>query len=296
MKNNTKIGVAIIGAGNIGTDLMFKVQRSALLEMLLLADITTDSDGMRRAQESGVWTSAEGLDAVLASDDAKIVFDATSATVHAAHAPKLKEHGKIAIDLTPAAVGPYVVPCVNMAEHLASPNVNLTTCSGQSTIPIVAAVSRVCRVRYAEVVVTTSSMSSGAGTRRNIDEVTTTTADGLRKIGGADESKAIVILNPADPPITMRNTIYTEVENADSQKILESVKDMVSALQRYVPGYRMTVEPRVDGDLVVCMTEVEGAGDYLPRHAGNLDISTAAAVAVGERFAEALLSRESVSA
>ena len=294
MTDKRKISVAVIGAGNIGVDLTFKVQRSPLLDMLLLADIKADSEGMRRAQASGVRTSADGLDAVIALDDAKIVFDATSASVHATNAPILKQHGKIAIDLTPAAVGPYVVPCVNMTEHLSAPNVNLTTCSGQSTIPIVAAVSRVCRVRYAEVIVTTSSMSSGAGTRLNIDEVTMTTADGLRMIGGAEESKAIVILNPADPPITMRNTIYAEVENAVHDEIVESVKDMVSVLQTYVRGYRMTVEPRLDNNLVVCMTEVEGAGDYLPRHAGNLDISTAAAVAVAERFAEALISSESV--
>ncbi|MFQ6110742.1 MAG: acetaldehyde dehydrogenase (acetylating) [Nitrospinota bacterium] len=288
-----KVPVAIIGSGNIGTDLMCKLRRSPCLEVRLMVGIDPSSEGLARARALGIEASPDGIGGLLEKPDAPpIVFDATSAKAHLAHAPLLREAGKIAIDLTPAAVGPYVVPAVNMPELLGHPNVNLVTCGGQATVPIVAAVSRVTGVSYAEIVATISSRSAGPGTRQNIDEFTQTTAKGLEVIGGAERGKAIIILNPAEPPIIMRDTIYCEVEEADGERITASIKDMVATIQGYVPGYALKGEPLVDDHMVTTMVEVRGAGDYLPEYSGNLDIMTAAAVAVGEAFAKKLVGKE----
>ncbi len=285
-----KVKVAILGPGNIGTDLMYKIRRSRFMELTLLSGIKADSEGLALAKSLGVETSASGLDPILEIDDVQIVFDATGARPHLEHAPKLEAAGKFTVDLTPAAVGPYVVPIVNLHEHLDKNNVNLVTCGGQATIPIVAAISRICRVRYAEIVATVSSRSAGPGTRQNIDEFTRTTAQGIEVLGKAEQGKAIIVLNPAEPPILMRDTIFALVDDPDEQAIIDSVKKMVTDIQQYVPGYRLKVEPFVDGDKVTTMIEVEGAGDYLPKYSGNLDIMTATACAVGEMYAEKLLS------
>jgi len=288
--------VAIIGPGNIGTDLMYKVLRSPKLELCMLAGIIPDSEGLKRAAALGIPTTAQGIGPVLDQEEIRVVFDATGARPHLAHAPLLKEAGKIAIDLTPAAVGPYVVPAVNMGEHLDSLNVNLVTCGGQATIPIVSAVGRVAPLAYAEIVATIASKSAGPGTRQNIDEFTQTTARGLEVVGKAEKGKAIIILNPAEPPIVMRNTIYCEVERpCDEQEIRASVEEMVEQVQDYVPGYRLRVPPLVKGNLVTTMIEVEGAGDFLPTYSGNLDIITAAAVGVAERLADHIINRREVA-
>lgn len=287
-----KIKVAIIGPGNIGTDLMYKVRRSRYLDLVLMSGIKPDSAGLVLADKLGVETSLDGIDAVLENDQAQIVFEATSAKLHWEHAPLLQQAGKIAVDLTPAAVGPYVVPFVNLHEHLDEPNVNLVTCGGQATTPIVAAISRACHVRYAEIVATIASRSAGPGTRQNIDEFTRTTARGLEVLGQAEKGKAIIILNPAEPPIMMRDTIFALVDDPDEDAIRTSVGQMVRNVQNYVPGYKLKVEPFVDGDKVTTMIEVEGAGDYLPKYSGNLDIMTAAACAVGEVFAEKMLKEQ----
>ncbi|MCR4398909.1 MAG: acetaldehyde dehydrogenase (acetylating) [Firmicutes bacterium] len=284
-----KVGTAILGPGNIGTDLMYKVVRSRNLELRLMSGVDPKSEGLALAASLGVRTSTDGVSPVLDDPSVEIVFDATSARIHLQHAPLLKDAGKRAIDLTPAAIGPYVVPCVNIDEHADAPNINLITCGGQATIPIVAAVSRVTRVRYAEIVATISSRSAGPGTRQNIDEFTQTTARGLVQIGGAERAKAIIILNPAEPPIMMRNTIYTVVESPDIQRIRESVSEMVHRVKRYVPGYRLKMPPMMDGQRVIAMIEVEGAGDYLPKYSGNLDIITAAAVGLAELLADRML-------
>ncbi|MFH1920524.1 MAG: acetaldehyde dehydrogenase (acetylating) [Planctomycetota bacterium] len=289
---NSKIKVAVIGPGNIGTDLMYKIRRSRYMDLVLMSGIKPDSEGLALADKLGIPTSLSGIDAVLENDELRIVFDSTGARPHLKHAPMLKEAGKIAIDLTPAAVGPYVVPHVNLHEHLDEPNVNMVTCGGQATTPIVAAISRACHVRYAEIVATISSKSAGPGTRQNIDEFTRTTARGLEVLGGADKGKAIIILNPAEPPIMMRDTIFALVDDPDEEAIRASVRQMVQDVQQYVPGYKLKVEPFVDGDKVTTMIEVEGAGDYLPKYSGNLDIMTAAACAVGEVFAEKLLKEQ----
>ena len=286
---NSKIKVAVIGPGNIGTDLMYKIRRSDNMDLVLMSGIKPDSEGLALAGKLGIETSLSGIDAILKNDEIRIVFDSTGARPHLIHAPLLKEAGKIAVDLTPAAVGPYVVPNVNLHEHLDEPNVNMVTCGGQATTPIVAAISRVCHVRYAEIVATISSKSAGPGTRQNIDEFTRTTARGLEVLGGADKGKAIIILNPAEPPIMMRDTVFALVDDPDEDAIRASVVEMVENVQKYVPGYKLKVEPFVDGDKVTTMIEVEGAGDYLPKYSGNLDIMTAAACAVGEVFAEKLL-------
>lgn len=285
----SKIQVAVVGPGNIGTDLMYKIRRSSQMDLVLMSGVKPDSEGLALAGKLGIPTSLGGIDAVLENKDVQIVFDATGARPHLAHAPLLREAGKIAIDLTPAAVGPYVVPNVNLNEHLDEMNVNMVTCGGQATTPIVAAINRVCHVRYAEIVATISSRSAGPGTRQNIDEFTRTTARGLEILGGADKGKAIIILNPAEPPIMMRDTIFALVDDPDEAAIRESVKEMVAGVQKYVPGYKLKVEPFVDDDKVTTMIEVEGAGDYLPKYSGNLDIMTAAACAVGEGFAKKLL-------
>jgi acetaldehyde dehydrogenase len=284
------VKVAILGPGNIGTDLMYKVLRGRRIELAMMAGVIPESDGLARAASLGIATTAKGIDPILAQDNIRIVFDCTGAKYHRVHAPLLKAAGKIAIDLTPAAIGPYVVPAVNMGEHFDSPNINLVTCGGQATIPIVAAVSRVAPVAYAEIVATLSSRSAGPGTRQNIDEFTKTTARGVELVGGAAKGKALIILNPAEPPIMMRNTIYCEVETpVDEAAIRDSVNRMVEAVQAYVPGYRLRVPPLVKDRLVTTMLEVEGAADYLPGYSGNLDIITAVAVGVAERLAGHIL-------
>lgn len=284
--------VAIIGPGNIGADLMMKVLRSPKLELVMMAGIIPESAGLKRAAELGIAATAEGIGPILERDDIRLVFDATGAKPHLRHAPLLKEAGKIAIDLTPAAVGPYVVPAVNMGEHFESRNINLVTCGGQATVPIVAAVGQVAPVDYAEIVSTISSKSAGPGTRQNIDEFTKTTARGLEVVGKARRGKALIILNPAEPAILMRNTIYCETVRAvDQEEVRAAVARMVEVVQTYVPGYRLRVPPLVDGRLVTTMIEVEGAGDFLPKYSGNLDIITAAAVGVAERLAGRILGR-----
>ncbi len=286
-----KIKVAILGSGNIGTDLMYKILKNpGSLQLSMMAGMDPQSEGLAKAKSNGLEITTKGIDGILEDPDIKIVFDATSAKSHCRHAEMLKKAGKMAIDLTPAAVGPYVVPPVNLTEHIAEDNVNLITCGGQATIPLVYAVSRVCKVKYAEMVSTVSSRSAGPGTRHNIDEFTFTTARGLEVVGGAEKGKAIIILNPADPPILMRNTIYVTYEEGQEDKIIASIEQIISEVQKYVPGYRLTRKPIFDvkdtpgGKLpvVILLLEVEGAGDYLPKAAGNLDIMTSAAKRVAE--------------
>jgi acetaldehyde dehydrogenase len=266
---------------------MYKLRRSKLIDLTWVVGIVSESLGLKMAQEFGHKTSHKGIEDLLEHrEDFDIVFDATTARAHCRHAEMLERAGKIAIDLTPAAVGPPVVPVVNIKEHLGRANVNLTTCGGQATTPIIAAINKVAPVDYAEIVSTVSSRSAGPGTRQNIDEFTETTARGLVEVGGARKGKAIIILNPADPPIIMRNTVYARVdERADREAIRESVESMVKTVQQYIPGYRLKAPPICDGDRVTVLIEVEGAGDYLPKYAGNLDVMTSAAVRVGEEFA-----------
>ena len=281
-----RVNAAIIGPGNIGTDLLYKIlNRSKYMTVKLMVGIYPDSDGLKRARKLGVETSSEGINSVV-NKDIKIAFDATSADAHFKNAGILRKSGIVAVDLTPAAVGPYVCPVVNMNEHIDKLNINLITCGGQATIPIVAAVSSVTKVHYAEIVATIASKSAGPGTRQNIDEFTQTTARGVELIGGAERGKAIIILNPAEPPIIMRNTIYAMVEQVNKDVIKESVDSMIARVQEYVPGYRLRLGPLFDENKVTIMIEVEGAGDYLPDYAGNLDIETSAAVAVGEQIAK----------
>ncbi len=292
-----KIPVAILGSGNIGTDLLYKLKGSRFLKPTIMAGIIPDSEGLARARQEGLVTTAEGIDGLLRQrDHFDIVFEATMAKAHIQHAPLLKEAKKIAIDLTPAAVGPYVVPLVNLLEHVGEPNVNLVSCGGQATVPVVHAMREVAPVEYAEIVATIASKSAGPGTRQNIDEFTDTTARGLEKIGGARRGKAIIVLNPAEPPILMRNTIYGLLEDCDSHKIRASVEEMVKRVRAYVPGFRLVAKPLVedlpngkDRKKVTLFVEVEGAGDFLPKYAGNLDIMTSAAVKVGEEIAHHLV-------
>ncbi|MFB7450707.1 acetaldehyde dehydrogenase (acetylating) [Streptomyces sp. NPDC056194] len=299
MTIKTKATAAIVGSGNIGTDLLYKLLRSEHVEPRWMIGVDPESEGLARAARAGLEASHEGVDWLLAQDERPdIVFEATSAYVHRANAPRYAELGIKAVDLTPAAVGPAVVPPANLREHLDETNVNMITCGGQATIPMVYAVSRVTPVPYAEIVASVASVSAGPGTRANIDEFTRTTSRGIETIGGAARGKAIIILNPAEPPVIMRDTVFCAIpEDADRDAISLSVKEIAEQVASYVPGYRLRAEPQFDdpspenGGMarVAIFLEVEGAGDYLPPYAGNLDIMTAAATKVGEEFAKAIL-------
>jgi acetaldehyde dehydrogenase len=294
-----KVTAAIVGPGNIGTDLLYKLLRSDVIEPRWMIGVDPSSEGLKLARDLGVESSHEGVDWLLKQDELPdLIFEATSAYVHREYAPRYAEAGIRAIDLTPAAVGPAVIPPVNGEEHLTADNVNMITCGGQATIPMVYAVSRVAPVPYAEIVASVSSASAGPGTRANIDEFTRTTAAGVETIGGAERGKAIIILNPADPPMIMRDTIFCAVApDADRDAISESVVRMAKQVQEYVPGYRLLQEPQfddasaatLDRTKVSIFVEVEGAGDYLPPFAGNLDIMTAAATRVGESIAKEMI-------
>jgi acetaldehyde dehydrogenase len=297
----SKIKVAIIGSGNIGTDLMIKVMRyGKALEMAAMVGVDPASDGLARAERLGIFTTHDGLRGLQEAEIYKtigLVFDATSAKAHEQHAAALKRDGKLVVDLTPAAIGPYVVPPVNLDKVIRESNLNMVTCGGQATIPMVAAVSRVAPVAYAEIVASIASLSAGPGTRANIDEFTETTARAIESVGGAKRGKAIIILNPAEPPLVMRDTVYCLAESEDTAAIRASILDMVERVQGYVPGYRLKQEIQFDpidaysGSTAKHLTkvsiflEVEGAGHYLPTYAGNLDIMTSAALATAERLA-----------
>ncbi|OCC22354.1 acetaldehyde dehydrogenase (acetylating), partial [Croceicoccus estronivorus] len=301
------IKAAIIGSGNIGTDLMMKMlKHPENMELAAVVGIDPNSEGLAMAREHGVATTHEGIEGLkklACYPEIGIAFDATSAYAHKVHDEALRADGIQVVDLTPAAIGPFTVPPVNMNEHLDEPNVNMVTCGGQATIPMVAAVSRVAKVHYAEIVASVSSRSAGPGTRANIDEFTRTTANAIEKVGGATRGKAIIILNPAEPPMIMRDTVFTLSEGADEETIRQSVKEMAAEVQKYVPGYRLKQEVQFErygdnnklkipgmgeftGIKTMIMLEVEGAGDYLPSYSGNLDIMTAAAKATGELLAQ----------
>lgn len=301
-----KIKIAIIGSGNIGTDLMIKVMRtSSALEMGVMVGVDPASDGLARAKRMGVEITSEGLDGLVAMpvwQDIEIVFDATSAYAHKHHDAVCRAHGKVIVDLTPAAIGPYTVPVVNADANLSEPNVNMVTCGGQATIPVVHAISRVAKVHYAEIVASISSKSAGPGTRANIDEFTETTSRAIEQVGGATRGKAIIVLNPAEPPMIMRDTVFTLSEAADEAAVSDSIERMVKEVQGYVPGYRLKQKVQFErygdnnpltipgfGDFTGLKTsvflEVEGAGHYLPAYSGNLDIMTSAALGTGERIA-----------
>ncbi|MFK0293265.1 acetaldehyde dehydrogenase (acetylating) [Streptomyces sp. NPDC090442] len=297
--------VAILGSGNIGTDLMIKVLRTSdVLTVAAVAGIDPASDGLARARRLGVPTTHDGVDGLLARpdfDEIAIVLDATSAAAHRHHAAALAPHGKQLIDLTPAALGPYVVPPVNLDRHLTAPDLNMVTCGGQATVPIVAAVSRIAPVRYAEIIASIAARSAGPGTRANIDEFTETTARALEAVGGAARGKAVIVLNPADPPPVMRDTVHCVVDDrADPAALTESIDAMAAEVAAYVPGYRLKQRVQIrpigpedplttlaggTGQLVSTFLEVEGAAHYLPAYAGNLDIMTSAALRVAERLA-----------
>jgi acetaldehyde dehydrogenase len=306
-----KTKVAIIGSGNIGTDLMIKVMRlSQLLEMGAFVGIDPESDGLKRAERIGVAVTADGIDGLISMPefaDIQIVFDATSAGAHKHHNAVLQAHGKRVIDLTPAAIGPYTIPSVNGMANLDAPNVNMVTCGGQATIPIVYAVNRIAKVHYGEIVASIASKSAGPGTRANIDEFTETTSQAIVDVGGATRGKAIIVLNPAEPPLIMRDTVYCLCEAGDRDAIAKSVEEMVAEVQTYVPGYRLkqavqfeaigsnqplhipemaeTGKTDFTGLKVSVFLEVEGAAHYLPAYAGNLDIMTSAALRTAERIA-----------
>lgn len=305
-----KTAVAIIGSGNIGTDLMIKILRHGQrIEMGAMVGIDPSSDGLARAERFGVATTAEGIEGLVSLpnfSDIKIVFDATSAGAHSRHNEVLQKYGIKVIDLTPAAIGPYVIPAINLNDELEASNINMVTCGGQATIPIVAAVSRVAKVHYGEIVASISSKSAGPGTRANIDEFTETTSNAIEKLGGATKGKAIIVLNPAEPPLIMRDTVFVLSELADQAEIEQSVESMVKAVQQYVPGYRLKQKVQFEiipvdkpvnipglglrsGLKTSVFLEVEGAAHYLPAYAGNLDIMTSAAMACAERIAETRL-------
>jgi acetaldehyde dehydrogenase len=307
MKQDMKLAVAIIGSGNIGTDLMIKVLRySRHLRMGAMVGIDPQSDGLARARRLDVPVTADGIDGLVrlpGFSDIRIAFDATSAGAHARHNEVLQQHGIQVIDLTPAAIGPYVVPVVNAEAHIDQPNINMVTCGGQATIPMVRAVSRVAKVHYAEIVASIASKSAGPGTRANIDEFTETTSKAIVEVGGAGRGKAIIVLNPAEPPLMMRDTVYClAAADADRDAIRASVEEMAAAVAAYVPGYRLKQDVqfesygpdqplnvpglgRVHGLKVSIFLEVQGAAHYLPEYAGNLDIMTSAALAVAEQIA-----------
>jgi len=295
----TRATAAIVGSGNIGTDLMYKLLRSTEVEPRWMIGVDPDSLGLKRAQDAGLVASAKGVDWLLGQDEKPdLIFEATSAYVHRDNASKYAALAIRAVDLTPAALGPAVVPAVNLDAHLDAPNVNLITCGGQATIPVVYAVSRVTEVAYAEIVASVASPSAGPGTRANIDEFTLTTSRAIEAIGGAQRGKAIIILNPAEPPMSMQDTVYCSIPvDADRDAIAASIHEIVAEVAQYVPGYRLRAEPQFDGlsalsggmARVAVFVEVEGAGDFLPPYAGNLDIMTAAATRVGERFAQRIL-------
>jgi acetaldehyde dehydrogenase (acetylating) len=283
-----KSKVGIIGSGNIGTDLMYKIERSEHLEMSVMVGIDPASEGLKSAKDRGYHVIDNGIDGLLEKHElVDIVFDATTAKAHEHHSEVLIALGKKVIDLTPAAIGPFVVPLANLEEHLEASNVNMVTCGGQATIPIVYAINRVTPVEYAEIVATVSSKSAGPGTRANIDEFTRTTSRAIEEIGGAKKGKAIIILNPAEPPIIMRDTIHALVtEEGKEDKIVASIKDAIESIQAYVPGYRMRGEPIFNGKQISVFIEVEGAGDYFPPYSGNLDIMTATAAKVANEMAK----------
>jgi acetaldehyde dehydrogenase len=285
----TPITAAIVGSGNIGTDLMYKLLRSPWIAPRWMVGIDPASAGLQLAREAGLETTADGVSWLLGRDERPdLLFEATSAGVHAMHAAAYRRAGITAIDLTPAAVGPRVVPVVNLTDHLDAHNVNMVTCGGQATIPIVHAVARAAPVAYAEIVSSIASRSAGVGTRANIDEFTSTTARALMELGRAEQGKAIIILNPAEPPLLMRATVICALEqDVDQLAVADSVHRIVRDVAGYVPGYRLRVPPQFDDGRVTVFVEVEGKGDYLPSYAGNLDIMTAAAVQVGEQFARA---------
>ena len=303
----SRVKAVIIGSGNIGTDLMMKmIKNPQNMELVAVVGIDEASEGLAMARSHGIATTHEGIDGLKklpVYPEIGIAFDATSAYAHKVHDEALRADGIQVVDLTPAAIGPFTIPPVNMHENLDAPNVNMVTCGGQATIPMVAAVSRVAKVHYAEIVASVSSRSAGPGTRANIDEFTRTTANAIEKVGGATKGKAIIILNPAEPPMIMRDTVFTLSEGADEDAIRQSVKDMAAEVQKYVPGYRLKQEVQFErfgdnnklkipgmGDFTgiktMIMLEVEGAGDYLPSYSGNLDIMTAAAKATGELLAQ----------
>ncbi|WP_158885792.1 acetaldehyde dehydrogenase (acetylating) [Amycolatopsis anabasis] len=301
-----KAVAAIVGPGNIGTDLLAKLRRSQVVDVRYMVGVDPASDGLARAAELGLEASAEGVDWLLTRDvRPDLVFEATSAKAHLANAPRYAEANIQAIDLTPAAIGPFTCPAVNLPSYVDAPNVNMITCGGQATIPIVHAVSRVTPVPYAEIVASVSSRSAGPGTRANIDEFTETTARGIEEVGGAARGKAIIIINPVEPPMIMRDTVFCAIDpDADRDAITESIHRMVADVQVYVPGYTLKAEPQYDEPRpgwngkarVAVFLEVAGNGDYLPTYAGNLDIMTAAAARVGELLGERIVSGKKVSA
>jgi len=291
-----KVNVALIGSGNIGTDLVIKALRSQYINPVWMVGIDENSDGLMRAKAAGLKTTAGGIDGLLAhiaADNIKIAFDATSAYVHAENNTKLADHGVTVIDLTPAAIGPFCVPPVNLEAHLEAdePNVNMVTCGGQATIPIIAAISQVQPVAYGEIVATIASKSAGPGTRKNIDEFTRTTASAIESVGKAKKGKAIIVLNPAEPPLMMRDTVHCLTEDEpDQAAITQSILRMIEKVQAYVPGYRLKNGPVFDGNRVSVFLEVAGLGDYLPTYAGNLDIMTASALRTAEMLAQKMQS------
>lgn len=291
MTTANKINVALIGSGNIGTDLMIKVLRSEVLNPVWMVGIDADSDGLKKAQQAGLKTTHLGIDGLLphiAADNIQIAFDATSAYVHGENNQKLQLHGVKVIDLTPAAIGPFCVPPVNLDELVNGNenNVNMVTCGGQATIPIVAAISQIQDVDYGEIVATIASKSAGPGTRKNIDEFTRTTASAIETVGGAKQGKAIIVMNPAEPPLMMRDTVHCLTrQEPDQAAITASVLAMIEQVQKYVPGYCLKNGPVFDGKRVSVFLEVSGLGDYLPKYAGNLDIMTAASLKTAEMIA-----------